>query len=143
MDAMSAMMGGPAMALGGAPAAPGGFAPFTAFNKHGLLVTFSCSKDAASPSVTAIEAIFTNSLPVPIGALNFQVAVPKYMKLQMSPASGNVVPPNNSGKVTQLFKVANSMHGQKPVLVRTKIDFNASGQAFSETGQVDSFPAGL
>jgi len=144
MDSMAAMMGGPAMALGGAPAAPaGGFAPFTAFNKHGLLVTFTCSKDAANPSVTAIEATFTNSLPAPIGALNFQVAVPKYMKLQMSPASGNVVPPNNSGKLTQVFKVANTMHGQKPVLVRTKIDFTANGQPFSETGQVDTFPAGL
>ena len=72
MDAMAAMMGGPAMSLGGAAA--GGFAPFAAFNKHGLLVTFACSKEAANPSVTAIEASFTNSTPAPIGALNFQAS---------------------------------------------------------------------
>uniref|UniRef100_A0A7S0LQ80 AP-1 complex subunit gamma n=1 Tax=Coccolithus braarudii TaxID=221442 RepID=A0A7S0LQ80_9EUKA len=147
MDAMAAMMGGPAMMLGApapAPApAPGGNAPFTAFNKHGLLVTFACSKDPSNQSVTAIEASFTNSLPTPIAALNFQVAVPKYMKLQMSPASGNVVPPSNSGKLTQLFKVANSMQGQKPILVRTKIDFNINGQPISEMGQVDTFPPGF
>lgn len=143
MDAMAAMMGGPAMMLGAPAPAPGGNAPFTAFNKHGLLVTFACSKDPSNQSVTAIEASFTNSLPTPIAALNFQVAVPKYMKLQMSPASGNVVPPSNSGKLTQLFKVANSMQGQKPILVRTKIDFNINGQPISEMGQVDTFPPGF
>jgi len=143
MDAMTAMMGGPAMGLGAPAPAPGSFAPFTAFNKNGLVVSFACTKDAANPSVTAIEASFTSSVPAPISGLNFQVAVPKYMKLQMSPASGTTVPPSGSGKVTQLFKVANSMHGQKPVLLRIKIDFGVNGQNFSETGQVDSFPAGI
>jgi len=148
MDAMAAMMGGPAMNLGGMQSPPpaaanGGSAPFSAFNKNGLLVTFACSKDPSNPSVTTIEAAFTNSLQVPISALNFQVAVPKFMKLQMSTASANVVPPNNSGTVTQVFKVANSLHGQKPILVRIKLDCNINGQPVSETGQVDSFPPGI
>ena len=65
------------------------------------------------------------------------------MKLQMSPASSSTVPPSNSGKVTQTFKVANSMHGQKPVLLRIKIDYSAGGQAVSEQGQVDNFPPGI
>jgi len=64
------------------------------------------------------------------------------MKLQMSPASSSTVPPNNAGSATQLFKVANSMHGQKPVLVRIKIDANVNGQNTSDTGQVE-FPAGI
>jgi len=127
----------------GAPAAPGGFPPFTAFDKNGLLVVFACSKDASNPSVTTVETTFTNSLQTPISGLNFQVAVPKYMKLQMSPASSNIVPPANSGKVTQIFKLANSLHGQKPVLVRTKIDYAVNGQPVSETGQVDQFPPGV
>jgi len=104
---------------------------------------FACSKDASNPSVTAITATFTNSLPAPIESLNFQVAVPKYMKLQMSPASGTSIPPSNSGSVTQLFKVANSLHGQKPVLVRIKLDCSINGQMVSETLQVDTFPAGV
>lgn len=143
MDAMAAMMGGPAMSMGAPAAPPGSFAPFTAFDKNGLLVTFACSKEPSNPSVTTIEASFTNSTQMPIGGLNFQVAVPKYMKLQMSPASGNAVPPANSGKVTQVFKVANSLQGQKPVLVRIKIDYSVNGMPVAETGQVDAFPPGV
>ena len=139
MDAMTAMMGGPAMGMGGAP---GGFAPFQAWNKNGLLGMFSVSKDPGNPSITTIEAIFTNQNPMPIDSLNFQVAVPKYMKLQMSPASGTQVPPMNGGSVKQVFKVANSMHGQKPILLRIKIDYAVNGQPVSEQGQVDNFPAG-
>merc|ERR1719498_1860223 len=107
MDAMAAMMGGPAMSMGAPappPAAPGSFPPFTAFEKNGLQIVFACSKDPANPSITSIEATFTNGGQVPIAGLNFQVAVPKYMKLQMQTASGNALPPANSGKVTQLFK---------------------------------------
>jgi AP-1 complex subunit gamma-1 len=103
---------------------------------------FSVSKDPGNPSITTIEAIFTNQNPMPIDSLNFQVAVPKYMKLQMSPASGTQVPPMNGGSVKQVFKVANSMHGQKPILLRIKIDYAVNGQPVSEQGQVDNFPAG-
>jgi len=134
---------GMGMGMPAAAPTPGSFAPFTAFNKNGLLITFTCSKDPANPSVTSIETTFTNSTPAPIGNLNFQVAVPKYMKLQMSPASSTTVPPNNAGNATQIFKVANSMQGQKGVLVRIKLDYSVNGQMLSETGQVDQFPAGV
>lgn len=127
----------------GAPAAPGGFAPFQAFNKNGLMIMFACSKDPSNMSVTTIEATFTNQQQMPMDGLNFQVAVPKYMKLQMTPASGTTVPPMNSGKVTQVFKVANSLQGQKPVLLRIKIDYTLGGQPVGEQGQVDNFPPGV
>jgi len=139
------MMGSPLGGMGASPAPPaaGSFAPFSAFNKHGLLVMFACAKDASNPSVTTIDATFTNSNTSPIDGLHFQVAVPKYMKLQMSPASATTVPPNNMGSATQTFKVANSLHGQKPVVIRVKVDFSSGGQQVSETGQVDSFPPGI
>ena len=107
------------------------------------MITFACSKDPSNQSVTNIEASFSNATPAPMEALNFQVAVPKYMQLKMSPASGTSVLPGGSGKVTQLFKVANSMHGQKPVLLRIKIEYSSMGNPVSETGQVDNFPAGI
>jgi len=145
MDMMASMMGGPAMGLGSAPAAPppGTFAPFTAFEKGGITMTFTCTKDPANLSVTNIEASFTNATPAPMDSLNFQVAVPKYMQLKMTPPSSTTVPPGNSGKVTQLFKLANQMHGQKPVLLRIKLEYAIMGQPISETGQVDQFPAGV
>ena len=65
------------------------------------------------------------------------------MKLQMSPASSDTVPPMSSGAVTQQFKLANSMHGQKPLLVKLKIDFTFNGAPVTEMGQVDSFPPGF
>merc|ERR1719263_2554211 len=129
---MDAMMG--AMSMGGAPPSlpPGTFAPFVAWNKNGMVIEFSCSKDASNPSITNIEAGFTNSTGAPFDALNFQVAVPKYMQLKMTPPSSTTVPPNNSGKTTQLFKVANSMHGQKPVILKLKIEYTTMGQPVSE-----------
>jgi len=141
MGGIDAMMGGMSM---GAPAPPpGSFAPFTAWNKNGLVIDFACSKDPANPSITNIEASFSNSTGAPFDGLNFQVAVPKYMQLKMTPPSSPSVPPMNSGKVTQQFKVANSMHGQKPVALRVKIEYQTMGQMVSEMGAVDSFPAGV
>ena len=101
------------------------------------------AREQGNPSITAVEATFTNSLQMPISALNFQVAVPKYMKLQMSPASSNVVPPANSGKVAQLFKLANSLHGQKPIVVKLEIDFTFNGapRSCSQIYTIDIMPA--
>ena len=134
VDAMTAMMGGGAMSMGGTP--PGAFPPFQAWNKNGLLVMFACSKDPANASITNIDASFTNSSGAQMDQLNFQVAVPKYMQLKMTPPNSTTVPPNNSGTVKQTFKVANSMHGQKPVLLRIKVEYSTMGQPVSETGQV-------
>merc|ERR1719409_1113753 len=131
------------MSMGSPAAPPGSFPTFTAWNKNGMLIEFVCSKDPSNPSITNIEASFSNSTGAAFDGLNFQVAVPKYMQLKMNPPSSPTVPPNNSGKTTQLFKVANSMHGQKPVILKLKIEYASMGAAVSEMGQVDSFPAGV
>ena len=34
------------------------------------------------------------------------------MKMQLSPASGNILPPNNSGQITLQLKIANQAYGQ-------------------------------
>ena len=136
---MDAMMG--AMSMGVSP--PGSFAPFTVWNKNGMTIEFVCTKDSSNASITNIVASFTNGTGAPFDGLNFQVAVPKYMQLKMTPPSSPSVPPSNSGKTKQQFKVANSMHGQKPVILRVKIEYTTMGQLISETGQVDNFPPGV
>ena len=143
MGGMDAMMGGLTMGSPAPAAPPGSFPPFTAWNKNGLVIEFKCSKDPSNPSITNIEAGFTNSTGAPMDGLNFQVAVPKYMQLKMTPPSSPSVPPNNSGKTTQQFKVANSMHGQKPVVLKVKIEYNTMGSQVSEMGSVDQFPPGI
>lgn len=114
-----------------------------AWNKGGLLVMFQVSKDPSNPSFTKIDASFTNSSPANFEGLNFQVAVPKYMQLKMTPPSATSVPANNGGTVTQVFKLANSMHGQKPVVLRIKLEYSSNGVQVSETGQVDNFAPGV
>jgi AP-1 complex subunit gamma-1 len=142
VDVMASMMGG--MAMGGAPAAPpGSFPPFQAWNKNGLVIEFVCSKDPSNPSITTVEASFTNQTAAQMDGLNFQVAVPKYMQLQMKPPSSTSVPAGGAGKATQTFRLANSMHGQKPIVLKVKIEYSAMGSPVSEMGTVDNFPAGL
>ena len=58
----------------------------------------------------------------------------------MSPASGNALPPNNAGKITQIIKTINSLHGQKPVMLRIKIDYATNGTPVTDTADV-TFPA--
>jgi len=72
-----------------------------------------------------------------------QVAVPKtYMKMQMQPASASVVPAANTGSVTQQLKLANSLQGQKPIVMRLKIEYGMAGNKVSEQGEVANFPVG-
>jgi len=104
---------------------------------------FVCTKDPGNPSITSIEASFSNSTGAQMDGLNFQVAVPKYMQLQMKPPSTTTVPPNNSGKATQSFRLANSMHGQKPLILKIKLEYTSMGTPVSEMGTVDNFPPGL
>lgn len=41
--------------------------------------------------------------------LHFQAAVPKYLRLEMQPASGSVVKAGGSGVVEQVVRITNSM----------------------------------
>ena len=135
---LDAMMGG--MSMGGGD---GGGNSFQAYSKNGLTIQFACSKQDGNPSITIVDASFSNAQGTPMTGFGFQVAVPKYMKLQMSPASSDTLPPMSNGAVTQQFKLANSMHGQKPLVVKLKIDFTLNGVPTTEMGQVDNFPAGF
>jgi AP-1 complex subunit gamma-1 len=103
-------------------------------------VHFSAAKDGGNASVTNVNMTITNSGPQPLADFVFQAAVPKYMKMQMQPASSSTVPPNGAGVVTQLLKLANSMQGQKPIVIRIKIEYSVGGSKVSETGEVANFP---
>ncbi len=71
-----------------------------------------------------------------------QAAVPKFMQLKLAPASGSTLPPG--GSVTQRISVTNSMHGQKPLVMRLRIAYaTAVGGATTQQAEVKNFPAGL
>lgn len=106
----------------GAPAAkpaPPQNPKIRAYEKNGLSVDLEISKpNKDDPSVTFIAATVRNATAIPLHNFLFLAAFPKYIKLKMEPASGDVVPPNNSGVVTQLVKIQNTMQGEVRSCVR-------------------------
>jgi AP-1 complex subunit gamma-1 len=134
----------------GAPAAaaPKPAAPqnpkIRAYEKNGLSVDLEISKpNKDDPSVTFIAATVRNATAIPLTNFLFLAAFPKYIKLKMEPASSDVVPPHNGGVVTQLVKIQNAMHGEKPVLMRIKLDFMVNGSKVEDMAAVSSFPPNI
>lgn len=132
--------------FGGGPA-PSGPAPssraFVAWEKNGVTVEFAPGTPASDPAVTNIVATFTNSTAEAITNFTFQAAVPKFMQLKLDPATGSSLPPRRSGSVTQHLHVNNSMHGQKPLVMRLRISYSKAGEQVAEQGEVSNFPAGF
>jgi len=114
----------------------------TVFDKQGVKVIFACSRKLGSPHILSITASFYNSLNVNVTAFDFQVSVPKYIKLTMLGASGNVLGPAGSTlpTVTQTLHLENTAHGQKRLLIRVRIDYQVNGQHLSEQAQIDNLP---
>jgi len=121
----------------------GSIPPMTAFEKGGVKIQFAFMKQPGMPNVTMINATTTNATPVPLNNFAIQVAVPQYMKVQMGSTSGNIVPPNNSGNVVQQLKIANTMLGQQPSVLKLKLDFVVNGRPVSDVVTVSNFPQGI
>jgi len=58
----------------------------------------------------------------------------KYLKIAIQPMTGNSLPPNSKGEVTQVMTVTNSAIGQKPIVMKIKLSYSFNGQklAFEE-----------
>ncbi|CAI5958077.1 unnamed protein product [Closterium sp. NIES-64] len=108
-----------APAAAAAPSFPG----IVALESRGLRITFEFAKDPAAPQSTTISASYTNSSPSPLTDFVFQAAVPKFMQLQLEAASGAVVPASNSGSVTQTMRITNTLHGQKPLVMKLRVSY--------------------
>ena len=86
---------------------------------------------------------FHNSTHKDLERLVFQCAVPKYVQMEMKPATSATVPANNAGHapaVTQTIRVKNSVPS-KPLMMRLKIQYTVGGRQIEEQAQVNSFPA--
>ena len=58
----------------------------------------------------------------------------------MSP-SGDLVPPNNTGVITQIIKVANPQNAN--LRMRYKLSYTVNGAAINDQGEVSGFPPNL
>lgn len=84
-----------------------------AYEKNGLTVDLEITKpNPSDKSITYITASIRNSTAISIEKFVFLAAFPKYVKLKMEPPTGDVVPPNNSGVLSQVVKIQNSLQGE-------------------------------
>jgi AP-1 complex subunit gamma-1 len=110
-----------------------------AFEKDGLTITMDLVKDPIDLRSVNILCKFFNYTPKNFDRLIFQAAVPKYVMMEMKPASANSVSANSLGNVTQIIKVKNTSLG-KPLKMLLKIQYTVGGRQIIEQAQVDSFP---
>jgi len=114
---------------------------FSVFNKAGLDITFRLERNAAQPNVTTATMLISNSNGSPISNFDLKAAVPTYMKMQLAPPSATVVPPMSNKSVNQQLKLLNTLHGEKPLLLKLKIDYQLNGAPVSDLANV-TFPPG-
>jgi AP-1 complex subunit gamma-1 len=116
-----------------------------ALNHAGLSIEFECTKpDSLNQQKSVLIAHFQNSTNAPIHGMNLQIAVPKYVKMEMEPPTSTTIPPGmgNAKAVTQRVTVTNSMLGQKNLVLKLKIGFTSNGQKIEHMGTCSGFPAG-
>eukprot|EP00520_Triparma_pacifica_P006035 CAMPEP_0118655956 /NCGR_PEP_ID=MMETSP0785-20121206/13227_1 /TAXON_ID=91992 /ORGANISM="Bolidomonas pacifica, Strain CCMP 1866" /LENGTH=874 /DNA_ID=CAMNT_0006548773 /DNA_START=115 /DNA_END=2736 /DNA_ORIENTATION=+ len=112
--------------MGGAAAAAQSDPVITAYSKDSLTIDFECKKLAGGDA--EVTAYFKNGGSVDMTAFNFQVAVPKYIQMEMLPPSSTTIPQGGGNSVSQKIKVTNSMIGQKKMMMKLKISFMAGGR---------------
>ncbi|XP_030499077.2 AP-1 complex subunit gamma-2 [Cannabis sativa] len=119
------------------------FPSIVAFESSNLKAVFNFSKTPGNPQTTLIQATFTNLSSDIITDFIFQAAVPKFLQLHLDPASGNTLPANGNGSMTQNLKVTNNQHGKKSLVMRLRIAYKMNNKDILEEGQVNNFPRGL
>ena len=120
------------------PLSPRPTQELTAYEGHGVIVTFVW-KAGKSEGETLIRAEVMNTNEVDAEELVLQMIVPKYMQMQEKPLSCNVVPANEEGVCTQLFRLRNNSMGEKDTVVRLRVLFRVGVEEINEMVQVDGF----
>ncbi|KAK4358224.1 hypothetical protein RND71_023834 [Anisodus tanguticus] len=133
LDLLNGFPSSPPIAVteGNGPAYPS----IVAFESSSLKLTFNFSKQHGDPQTTLIEASFTNKSQEVLTNFIFQAAVPKFLQLHLDPASGNMLPANSNGSITQKLKLTNSQHGKKSLVMRIRIAYKVNIKDILEQGQ--------
>lgn len=131
------------VATGGSTGSSSGHSTVAVLNKQGeIALTLDFSKpQPAQPQFTLVTATFINQGSVPITDIELKLSMPKYLKLQVLPATATTIGPHG-GSATQQIKLANTAQGEKPVMMRVRLEYKINGQAKAEQAE-PSIPAGI
>eukprot|EP00571_Detonula_confervacea_P013229 CAMPEP_0172297286 /NCGR_PEP_ID=MMETSP1058-20130122/369_1 /TAXON_ID=83371 /ORGANISM="Detonula confervacea, Strain CCMP 353" /LENGTH=1015 /DNA_ID=CAMNT_0013006419 /DNA_START=58 /DNA_END=3105 /DNA_ORIENTATION=- len=116
------------------------------FTHQGLTVEFKCSKpDAWNKQNSVLIAKFINTTDAPLYGLHLQVAVPKYITMEMKPPTSTTVPVtggSSTKEVTQTISVTNTMLGNKNLMLKVKASFTSKGTKVEHMTTCSGFPTG-
>lgn len=115
------------------------------FSHQGLSVEFQCTKpDTWNKQKSVLVAQFKNTTDAPLYGLSMQVAVPKYVQMEMQPPTSTTVPQTggNNKTVTQTITVTNSMLGTKNLMLKIKVGFTSKGTKVDHLATCSGFTAG-
>lgn len=116
------------------------------FSHGGLTIEFECTKpDSFNKQQSLLIARCRNLASDTIVGFNLQVAVPKYITMEMEPPSSTTIPVtagNGSNFVTQKIKVTNTMLGTKNLMLKVKVGFTVNGAKVEHMATCGGFPAG-
>ncbi|KAL3793991.1 hypothetical protein ACHAW5_008166 [Stephanodiscus triporus] len=116
------------------------------FSHQGLTVEFQCTKpDTWNKQNSVLIAKFINTTDAPLYGLHLQVAVPKYVTMEMKPPTSTTVPVSGGSSakgVTQTISVTNTMLGTKNLMLKVKASFTSKGTKVDHTTTCSGFPAG-
>ncbi|OQS07179.1 AP-1 complex subunit gamma-1 [Thraustotheca clavata] len=112
------------------------------YEKNGLAMDLELSKpNPNDPSITYISCMFTNASTYQLDNFVLQAAFPKYIRLIMDPPSGTVIPANMGGRLTQVAKIQNTCYGEKPIMMRIKLEFTINGTKIEDMATISNFPS--
>jgi len=100
------------------------------FDQNGIRATY---KKDTNGNITTLEIDFSNSTSNTFSNFDFKVAVPKYIKLQVTPPTSTTLNPNANKGIHQTVKLLNT-ETDKPLMMKIKIDYLQNGQPSSATG---------
>lgn len=116
------------------------YSEFIAYENEALKINFKVSC-GSSKGATDIIAEVLNKTEEVINGFNLQAAVPKFMQIKLEPATDSTLPARNSGSITQLIHIINSMEGEKPLVVRLRLTYSVQGKQQVHIAEVKSFPS--
>lgn len=106
------------------------------YQNNGIMGIVTINHPNNNPALYSAMASFTNNGQMDVTDFVMRVAVPKWLRLELDPATGSVIPGNGAGNVNQLIKLINTSEGANQTLLRVKFTYKIGGTPYDEMIEV-------